>query len=158
MKYIKFSQGKVALVDDEDFEWLNKWKWHFHNKIAERTIWLKDKKTCKKVRMHNVIINPSLGKVVDHINRNRLDNRKSNLRIATNQENQRNRGVSKSNISGYKGVHFKKRGNWYGYYVQIKISYKPIHLGVYRTAKEAALVYNLAAKKYFGEFAVLNEI
>lgn len=92
----------------------------------------------------------------DHINRNRLDNRRCNLRPVTLSQNNCNRGIPSNNTSGYKGVWFDKcRGKWRG---DIRVSGKKISLGYHDDPKEAVKAYNEAALKYHGEFAVLNEI
>ena len=93
---------------------------------------------------------------VDHINRNTLDNRLSNLRPATKRENAGNMFRNKQNTSGYKGICFNKRNkNWIA---QIKLNYKAIWLGAYQTKEEAALAYDIAAIQIFGDFALLNII
>lgn len=90
----------------------------------------------------------------DHINQDKLDNRRYNLRPATFSQNGCNQGVQKNNTSGYKGV-FWNQGKWM---TQIKVDGKVIYLGYYDDPKEAARAYNKAALKYHGEFAVLNEV
>ena len=91
---------------------------------------------------------------VDHINGNPLDNRKSNLRICTNAENQRNRGVNKNNTSGYKGVCWAKQNKKWK--ARIKHNGKLIHLGYYKDKEEAARAYDKKAKELHGEYAYLN--
>lgn len=94
--------------------------------------------------------------VIDHINQNSLDNRRDNLRSITQHQNTMRKGHSKNNTSGYRGVVFDKRTNkWMS---KIKYNYKDIYLGRYNTKEEAACIYNTNAIKYFGEFAVLNEV
>ena len=93
---------------------------------------------------------------VDHINHDRHDNRLENLRLVTRQQNVFNRRLNKNNTSGYKGVYrVKNSKRWYAH---IMLDYKFISLGGYVTKEDAALAYNLAAKKYFGEYAYLNPI
>jgi len=92
MKKIKLSQGKVTLVDDEDFDLLSKYRWHYHTgcrcEYARRSTW-KDGKV-GTIYMHQMIINTPPGLETDHINGNKLDNRRENLRICTTRENQHN--------------------------------------------------------------------
>src|SRR5260221_205877 len=98
-----------VIVDDEDYEYLNQWKWHLSsNGYAVRRPYIKgSEKTGQKhtvVWMHRVINNTPAGRDTDHINRDRLDNRRSNLRTATFSQNSMNKGLSKSNTSGIKGI------------------------------------------------------
>lgn len=104
--------------------------------------------------LHNFLMNPPEGKICDHINRNKMDNRRSNLRYATQKENSRNRSKLSVNTSGYIGVswHIRKRK----YVAQIKIDGHTIHLGSFDNAEDAARVRDKAALFYFGEFANLN--
>ncbi len=148
MKYIELTKGKRAIVDDEDFEYLNQWKWLFDSNYARRSIGPAGNQEC--LYMHKLLINCPKNRKGDHINGNKLDNRKSNLRIATVSENGMNRKVSKNNKSGLKGVSFFE-GRWRAY-IQRKF------LGYYSTKKEAAIAYNKAAQEFFGEFARLNKI
>jgi len=113
--------------------------------------------------MHRVILARKIGRElqngeqVDHINRNRLDNRRENLRLATPQINTLNRGLSSNNTSGFLGVsnaHRPKRiKQWHAY---ITINRKRRFLGIFLTAKEAARAYDKAARELHGEFATLN--
>jgi len=159
MKKIKLTQGQYALVDDEDFEDLNKYKWIAQYSSCTKTYYVKrhSHRECgkpKHLQMHRVIMNAKKGQVIDHINGNTLDNRKENLRIATYSQNRGNSKRYRNNTSGYKGVSWNKnRQRW-----EACIGYqnKYIYLGLYTTKEEAALAYNEAAKKYFGEFANLN--
>ena len=106
------------------------------------------------LQIHRLITEAPKGMHVDHINGNPLDNRKSNLRICTHAENQRNRGANKNNTSGYKGVSWHKRNKKWA--CQIKHNYKKIHVGNYATPEEAARAYDAKAKEFQGEFAYLN--
>ena len=107
--------------------------------------------------LHRFLLNVTdKNQFVDHINHDTLDNRKSNLRICSLQENSRNRKKAKTNKSGYKGVVlYKQSGKWKAY---TKVNMKSKHLGYYDTKEEAALAYNDFAKKTFGEFCYLNDI
>ncbi len=141
MKEIKLTKGAFALVDDEDFEWLNTFSWHFGKRYAVR------KEKGKSVFMHKQIMGAS--GIIDHINGNNLDNRKSNLRPATHAENMRNRKMQSNNTSGFRGVHKIKGGYWQA---QIKINGIQKYLGIYRTPKEASVVYEKEAEIQYGEF------
>lgn len=162
MKLIPLTRGLVAKVDDIDFEILSQYKWQAipqDDKFrAKRAIRIKNKVI--HIFMHRMILNVVDHKIsVDHINGDPLDNRRENLRICTNQQNQRNSGISKRNKSGYKGVRYAnyKRGakKWRAVIV---IDKKNTHLGYFMTKEEAAKAYNIAALHYFGEFARINEI
>jgi len=161
MKEIKLTKGQVALVDDEDFERVSKYKWYagWHPRpqsfTARRTNREDSKRT--KIFMHRQIMNAPPGKQVDHRNHDTLDNRKANLRICTSAENNRNqrkqRGCSSSQ---FKGVSWHKRKRkWVAY---ICPDDKQQHLGLFTDEIDAALAYNIAAAEMFGEFALLNDI
>jgi hypothetical protein len=100
---------------------------------------------------------PIAGKLeIDHINKNRLDNRKKNLRFCTRSENLYNKTTNKNNTSGYKGVVWdNQRRKWCA---SISIERRRINLGFFQNKEEAAKVYNEAALKYHGEFASVNDI
>jgi hypothetical protein len=108
----------------------------------------------KSIPLHRVIMLAPPQVCVDHINRNRLDNRLRNLRFCSRQENSANASIPRSNSSGYKGVHFhKKNRRWVSY-----IGKNPkVYLGSFSSAKKAAQVYNQAALKRFGIYASLNK-
>lgn len=159
MKKIKLTQGKFALVDDEDFERVNKLKWYasFHPK---RNVFTSIRRIGNKtIYMHQFIMNTiSKGHnySIDHMDHDPLNNQKSNLRVCNNSENMRNRGRQKNNKSGAKGVcYVSERGKFKSY---IKLNNKLMHLGYYNTLQEAALAYNKKALELFGEFAYLNKI
>lgn len=112
----------------------------------------------KKLRLHRVIMGNPEGFFVDHINRNTLDNRKSNLRLATRSQNMANR-ISRTGSSKYKGVHW--RPNISKWRAQIRMGEKgdkQLMLGYFDTEEEAALAYNAAALEKWGEYAFLNEV
>lgn len=106
--------------------------------------------------MHRLIMNPSKGMTIDHIDGDGLNNTKSNMRICTQQQNCMNKKMTSRNTTGFKGVYFVK--SCLVYWAYISISKKRIGLGCYKTAIDAAIAYNKAAIKYYGEFAKLNEI
>ena len=106
--------------------------------------------------MHRELLNAPKHIMVDHINRNTYDNQKLNLRFATKAQNAMNCKVHKHNTSGYKGVsRHKQMNSWRAYIVK---NNKQIHIGLFKTLKEAALAYNKKALKIFGQFANINLI
>jgi hypothetical protein len=150
MKQIILTKNQITLVDDEDYDFLMQWKWYARASrngfYATRT----DNNTGQAIWMHKEIIKVPKGKVVDHINRNSLDNQKQNLRICSQQENCFNRG--KFQDKHLKGVNFS-RGAWTAY---IKINGKQINLGRFSSEHKAALVRDLWARDLQGKFADLN--
>ena len=152
MKKIDISTPKYpntfALVDDEDYEFLNQWKWCSTDKGYVYNANAPGKK------MHRLIMNAKKGAEVDHINRVRHDNRKHNLRMATRADNVRNRCVDPKAKSGLKGV-TTGHNCWLA---RINENNKPILLGSFSDKYSAAYAYNQAAKKIFKEFAWLNDI
>jgi HNH endonuclease/AP2 domain len=132
MKKIKLTQGKFALVDDADFEWLDQWKWTFNsNGYAFRL------KRPTYIFMHRLLMDFPEYNQVDHINGDRLDNQRHNLRIVSRLQNNRNRNFQRNNTSGVIGVYLDKRyGSWVAYVTRDR---KRQYLGSFRT-KEAAAV------------------
>lgn len=159
-KEIQLTQGKVAIVDDDDFDYLNQWKWQANQKQNKKFYAWRGKKIngkYKLIYLHRFILNLTDRKIyVDHVNMNTLDNRKINLRICTNSQNQMNKIVQKNNCYGYKGVYYDKRNNKYSSI--ITVNKKRHWLGYYIDPKDAAKAYNEAAIKLHGEFSKLNEI
>ena len=138
-KEIELTQGKIALVDDEDYEKLIKYTWRTYVSAntcyALRHMRVKDRWTTE--RMHRDVLGLKYkdGKEVDHINRNGLDNRKENLRIVSHQVNMCNHGGFSHNTSGYNGVRWNKwKSKWQA---RIKLNGKSIHLGYYDDISDA---------------------
>ena len=154
MKRKPLTQGKYATVDDADYEALSRFKWYFNNGYARRN---KKPRGVGLLHMHRVIANTPNGMFTDHINGNKLDNRRENLRVCTHSLNKANRGKPKNNTSGFKGVFYQKdhrrKKPWTAH---ITVKRKSIALGYFSTKHEAALAYNKAAKELFGEFARPN--
>lgn len=152
-KEIPLTQGKVAIVDDEDYEELAKHKWRFDGRYATTVV----KGSQYKIYMHRLIINASKGELVDHKNRDRLDNRRDNLRIASYRENSANCKLHSHNTSGYKGVYRFTRGNkrWRA---AVTFNDKQISLGYYDNPIDAAKAYNKKALELFGDYARINII
>lgn len=151
MKQIPLTQGKFAVVDDDDFERINSYKWSVSNNgyAIRNTSRLIGKGV---ILMHRDIVNPPKGMLVDHIDRDKLNNTRSNLRICNKSQNGMNRNKQSDNTSGYKGV-FKHKSGWLS---KIKKDGVQIYIGLYKTAEQAAKAYDEEAKKQFGEFAVTN--
>lgn len=154
MKEIPLTRGAVAIVDNDDFEYLNQFRWYLNSEgYAVRDKRSGGKRT--RIRMHREIIKTPDGMDTDHINNNRLDNRKENLRTCSRAENICNSLIRKDNTSGYKGVsYFKPAKKWK---MQITMNGKSI-CKYFDNPKDAAIAYNDAATKYFGKFANLNKI
>lgn len=159
MKEIKLTQGRVALVDDEDFELVNSRPW-FATKRSEKHCWYAianfytDKGRRSKA-MHWFIMNPPPGFVVDHIDGNGLNNQRSNLRICPQARNVMNACKHRASVSRFKGVTpDRKRQGWWR--AQIQVDKKKLHLGYCPTEEDAATLYNFAAYEHFGEFARMN--
>ena len=152
MKEIPLTQGKVTLVDDEDFEYLNQWKWYYDNcGYARRSIHVPDQGA---ILMHRAIVQTPDDMETDHINGNKLDNQRTNLRICTMPQNRRNRRAYANNTSGFKGVVWNMSAKKWEAYIRMNI--KRIYLGLFADPAEAARAYDKAATQYYGEFANLN--
>src|SRR3990167_9441496 len=151
-KKIKLTQGKSAIVDNEDYGKLASHKWYALKSGRGYLYAVRDTRKGGKLKrfyMHREVINPKRGMFVDHSNHDGLDNRKGNLRICTNAENCRNQRASKSNATGLKGIHWHKRDMCWQ--AGIRTDGRNIYLGSFGGKKDAAYAYNVAAKKYFGE-------
>lgn len=158
MKKIKLSRGKYAIVDNEDFE-----KCSLHKYYCDSTgyavrnckrIYKKDRVIRPKIALHNFIMKPEKGKMCDHINGNKLDCRKKNLRIVTRSQNCFNRKLNKNSSTGYKGVSL-----WRGKFrASINKDKHRYWLGIFSNPDNAAEAYNKAAKELHGVYAKLNKI
>lgn len=154
MKTIPLTQGKVALVDDEDFDRVNQFNWYAcrdrKNWYARRKLWIDGKQTT--IHLHHVIFGVSIP--IDHLDNGGLNNQSTNLRVATNSQNQANCRKQKNRSSKYKGVTWDRwTERWMA---KIKFNQHTFHLMRWDSEKDAAIAYDTAAKAYFGEFAKLN--
>lgn len=132
-------------IDIEDIEKVKKYKWY---KNARG--YVENKSKTERLLLHRYIFEEIDGYIIDHINRDKLDNRKSNLRYATKSQNGMNKCIQSNNTSGYTGVYWdKSRNKWL---VSIQVNSKQINLGRYNNINEAIEVRKNAELKYFGEF------
>lgn len=156
MKEIQLTRGKVALVDDEDYERVSQVHWCLDkgvNTFYARTYKRIGKKKIS-IRMHRLILNAPKGMEVDHKDGNGLNNQKENIRLCTHAENQQNKQTQKNNTSGYIGVQWSEdKKRWVVY---LTVNKKQKYFGSFRDKVEAAKAHDKATLKYRGEFAFLN--
>lgn len=147
-KTIVSKDRKKIIVNVNDFDFLSKYNWWAYSGSALGNV------NGQKVYMHRLIVNAPKNLVVDHINHDRLDNRRENLRLCTKNENKWNTQRHKNNQSGFKGVSWNKNSEkWES---RIRVNGNKLHLGYSANPINCALAYNLAAKELFGEYALLN--
>jgi hypothetical protein len=159
MRLIDLTRGQAAIVDAEDCEILSAFKWYakfspFTSSFyAVRKATIDGKRTT--ILMHREIFGAHHGEKIDHQNRNTLDNRRGNLRVASSRQSVLNqRLLTARNRSGYRGISLDQ--NAQRWRAQIKVKGKQIHLGFFNTAQEAARVYDAAARQYHEGFTSLN--
>ena len=155
MKYIDLPNNKQVIVDDEDFDYLNQFKWNFNSRYVVRNKHNKcygkcKGKGCSKVFIHRVIMNTPKGMETDHINGNTLDNRKINLRICTRSQNAFNSSVHRDTHSGYKGVY------WNSINKKWIVTIRRKYFGSFSSKELAAQIYNENVVDYYGEYSRLN--
>ncbi len=160
MKLIDISTPKhpdtFAMVDDADFDWLNRWKWS-PNRPHKNAVYIMrneiraGKSTC--IYMHRAVVDAPMGVTVDHINGNPLDNRRTNLRLCTSSQNACNMRLRSDNTFGFKGLR-NCRGKWQ---FQIKKNKTIKIVGGFKTARDAATAYDEAALELHGPFAKTNK-
>lgn len=150
-KRITLLRGQVTLVDDSDFPTLAQYPWRLNSSgYAVRTEKRGDRAFV--VCLHRELMQAERGQIVDHVDHDKLNNTRSNLRIITQQENLQYRRCFRNNRSGYKGV-TRQHGKWHA---RITVGGKLLHLGFYDDPETAARVYDAAARMLFDEYALLN--
>lgn len=158
MKLIPLTKGMSAMVDDEDFDFLNQWKWHvslsrYGGAYAKRIDTSGGGRL--KISMHRLLLKAPETMKVDHRDRNGLNNQKYNIRRCTQFQNCHNRGMHSKNTSGFKGVFPRlKKGDFVS---RIGVRGKYQHIGVFKDIKDAARAYDEAAVRIAGDFAVTNK-
>ena len=145
-----FEDGATMLIDHEDYEMVRQHRWW----VEKNTGYFMTNINGKCIHLHRMLMPDQDGVVCDHINRNKCDNRRSNLRYATPKENSRNRSKAKNNTTGYIGVYWHIRKMMYT--AQVTTDGKIHNLGYFATAEEAARARDKAARFFYGEFANLN--
>lgn len=151
--FIELTKDKITVIDFKDYATIKDYKWHSNfqtNKFYARTNVRKSGGGYKGLLLHRFIMQCPTNMDIDHIDGNPLNNCRDNLRVCTRAENARNRGKTKANTSGYKGISFMKdRGSWSS---KIRVDYKDYHLGFFPTKEEAYGAYCNALNKFHGEF------
>lgn len=150
-KCLKLSNADACVkVDEETAEWAEGMKWHLHKGYAAVT--RGSGKAAKRLYLHRMLMEAGDRKVIDHVNGNKLDNRRENLRVASVSQNGANVGKLSTNKSGLKGV--VPHGDRYRAYIHKER--KTRYLGTFDSADEAACKYDKEARKLFGQFAKIN--
>jgi len=152
MVEIPLTRGKVAIIDDEDYELVSQYKW-YAMKMGNGKLYAASKFNRRVVYMHRLLMLHSIVEV-DHINGLTLDNRRLNLRVVTRSQNSMNKQKQLNSTSKYKGVCWHSRDR--RWQARITLDNKTRSLGYFSTEEEAAQAYNLAASNLFGEYAKLN--
>jgi hypothetical protein len=152
MREIPLTRGLVALIDDADHAWLSQWKWSAIGSPGSYYAARRASGSREMIYMHKVILGISGRERGDHCNRNPLDNQRGNLRCCNKSQDSMNRRVSKT-PKGCRGTYIKSKGKWRAL---ICVEGRSRYLGTFDTREKAALAYDAAARRFHGEFAVLN--
>lgn len=152
MKKISLTQGKFAIIDDEDYNELNQYRWSLGRDEARRSFRVVPREQ-KSISMQEQIMRPKAGQIVLHKNGDRLDNRRENLILGTKGMVNLTRGLQSNNNTGYRGV-YRYRNGRFG--AKIRVNGQASFLGYYDSAEQAAQVYNQAAYEAWGNLAPLN--
>jgi len=154
MKFIQLTRGLVAIVDDADYECVSRRKWHAHSRGYACSSVSNTDGTHGTILLHRFVLGLSGRTEIDHVNRNKLDCRRSNLRICSRSQNLHNTKRRSDSSNAYRGVSFsKEKRKWVAY---IDVGGKRIRLGYFDSAEEAARKRDDVARKTVGEFATLN--
>lgn len=161
MKEIMLTQGMVTKVDDDLYEWLNQWKWYYRKRSGTRTGGdavrslhgrnADGVNTVQTLYMASLVLPVPTGYVVDHADRDPLNNQRVNLRKATNSNNMKNSLARVNSKTGVKGVHWdhaKQR-----YVVQVTVMGKRKWVGAYRDLETAQKIAEKSIKEHYGRFA-----
>lgn len=150
-------QEAYTIIDDEDYDKVSKFKWYLSRYGYARTSayigTINGKEQRIEYRLHRFLLSAPKGKEVDHVNRDKLDNRKHNLRLSTRSQNMANTGLSVDNTTGFRGVSSHKNA----WQASIRFNGKLIYLGRYTSPQKAAKAYNEKAKELFSDFAYIND-
>ena len=147
--YIPLTRGYEAVVDVDDIPLLDGRHWHAVN-AASGLVYAVNKANSVSIYMHRLLLSASPGIMVDHADRNGLNNTRQNLRLATNSQNQFNQGLKASNTSGFKGVSFHKGRQ--SFTSRIMVDRKHVFLGYHATAEGASMAYAIASSRLHGDF------
>jgi hypothetical protein len=151
---VELSQDQYAVIDAEDWEVASSYRWYAWRSHPSSTWYAASSTPSRRIYMHRLLAGNPKGLQVDHKDGSGLNNRRSNLRIATSQQNQQNRGMDSRNTSGFKGVKWNaRRGHWVAC---IRANGKDLYLGSFKNAEDAARAYDAAARTHFGEFVAVN--
>ena len=153
MREIQLTKGKIAIIDDCDYDFLIQWTWHA---TFNRRTWYARSSDGNCFQMSRLIVGALPSEKVDHWDHNGLNNQRYNLRVCNNSQNCANKRVPSNNTSGFKGVHrvgnrWRARIGWQQNGVQLKKC-----LGIYDSPQQAAAEYDFAAVMLWGEFALTN--
>ncbi len=148
VKQIPLGEGVYAYVDAGDYEWLSQWAWHLHGGYAVRH------ENGKRIYMHREIMQPPDGMVVDHANRNKVDNTRANLNVCTQQENTLHRSKRNGASSRFRGVSYN--GNSGKWVARITFEGRRLFLGYFTEEVEAARAHDRKAAELMGASAPRN--
>lgn len=157
MKTIRLTQGESAKVDDEFHDFLSQWQWQYSQGYARRTASVEERRNGRptQIWMHREVLGTPEGMQTDHINGDRSDNRRVNLRVVTGSQNQMNAKRRSDSRSPFKGVTWDKRAN--RWVARLVYQSKRIYVGYFKDSKDAAIAYDNKVKELLGEYAWLNE-